>query len=194
MKRVLLLNPPFDQLCIRDQFCSHLSKGTCYCQPVALVLLSGRLAEDGYELHVIDAVVERLDDAQTLQRVQAFAPQVVIFLTGCDSFDRDIAFVDQLKSNGVTTAIGIGDILREKGMELLADNPSMDACLFHYLIHGVDTLLKGDLDHATNMLVRDEDGVPFVADHKRSKMFPSPKPRYELFPLRRYRMPHTFSV
>ena len=32
IQRVLLLNPPGDRLYIRDQFCSHVSKGTYYWQ------------------------------------------------------------------------------------------------------------------------------------------------------------------
>jgi len=42
VRKVLLLNPPGDRLYIRDQFCSHVSKGTYYWQPQDLLMLSAR--------------------------------------------------------------------------------------------------------------------------------------------------------
>ena len=47
VKKVLLLNPPGDRLYIRDQFCSHVSKGTYYWQPLDLLMISARLHAAG---------------------------------------------------------------------------------------------------------------------------------------------------
>ena len=54
--KVLLLNPPSDRLYIRDQFCSHVSKGTYYWQPLDLLQISARLNAQGYELSIVDAI------------------------------------------------------------------------------------------------------------------------------------------
>ena len=56
VRKVLLLNPPGDRLYIRDQFCSHVSKGTYYWQPLDLLMISGRLHAEGFELAVVDAI------------------------------------------------------------------------------------------------------------------------------------------
>lgn len=190
IRKVLLLNPPFKGLYIRDQFCSHLSKGTYYWQPLDLLLLSGRLHADGYEVAVLDAVAEGLTIEQALGRVGRFAPDAVIFLTGCDSFAEDMAFVKEIKAQGARLAIGIGDILREKGETLLEENPGLDAGLVDFVTHGVHAFLQGDVANAENLIVRGPGGIRKIPVHTNGKFFRLPSPRYQLFPLDRYRMPY----
>ncbi len=190
IEKILLLNPPFDGLYIRDQFCSHLSKGTYYWQPLDLLCLSGCLHADGYEMAVLDAVAEGLSIEKAHARIDEFSPDAVIFLTGCDSFDEDIAFVEETKRRGAKVAIGIGDILREQGEELLRKHPALDACLLDFVTHGVHSYLQGNLDKAENMMVRTGTKVRRIPARDKQKLFSVPPPRYDLFPLKQYRLPH----
>lgn len=191
VRKVMLVNPPGDRLYIRDQFCSHVSKGTYYWQPLDLLMISARLHAAGYELAVVDAIAERLASEEALRRVEAFAPDALVFLTGSDSFLDDIRFVEEVKRRGVRQAVAIGDIVREKGERLLVQHPAMDACLTDFVTHGLDAFLQGRLDEAENMLVRDADGtVRKVAGAKAPRTFTIPTPPYALFPLDRYRMPY----
>ena len=190
VRKVLLLNPPFDGLYIRDQFCSHLSKGTYYWQPLDLLTISARLDEAGYELAVVDCVAESLSAEAALERVSRFQPDAIVFLTGCDSWDADIAFVERAKALGASLAVGIGDVLREKGETLLATHLAMDACILDFVNNGLAAFLAGDPDKAENMLVRLADGVRKIPSKSTSKYFRMASPRYDLFPLDRYRMPY----
>jgi radical SAM superfamily enzyme YgiQ (UPF0313 family) len=186
----LLLNPPGDRLYIRDQFCSHVSKGTYYWQPLDLLMLSARLDAEGYELAVVDAIAERLSSEEAHNRIRRFSPHAIVFLTGNDSFAEDIRFVEQAKSRGVDVAVGIGDILREKGERLLMKHPALDACLNDFVTHGLPAFLEGRLDEAENMTVRTATTVKRVPAVPRPKLFTIPVPRYDLFALDRYRMPY----
>jgi anaerobic magnesium-protoporphyrin IX monomethyl ester cyclase len=188
--KVLLLNPPGDRLYIRDQFCSHVSKGTYYWQPLDLLMLSARLHAQGYELAVVDAIAEDLAPEEAQRRIERFGPHAVVFLTGSDTFDADVAFVEEAKRRGVRVAVGIGDILREKGERLLAQHPALDACLTDFITHGLDAFLQGRLDEAENMTVRTDTGVRKVPARPGGRSFTIPAPRYELFPLDRYRLPY----
>lgn len=191
VRRVLLLNPPGDQLYIRDQFCSHVSKGTYYWQPLDLLQISARLHAEGFELAVVDAIAEGLSPDEAQQRVAAAKPDAVVFLTGADTVADDLAFVAALKRRGVGVAVGIGDVLREKGESLLAEHPEMDACMVDFVTHGLPAFLAGRPDEAENMIVRGADGIRRVPEAKRAgKVFRLGTPRYELFPLERYRMPY----
>ena len=89
MRRVLLLNPPADGRYIRDQFCSHRSKGAYYWQPLDLLVLSGQIAEAGFDVRVVDAVAEGMSIASAHRRIEAAAPDAVVFLTGSDTFPND---------------------------------------------------------------------------------------------------------
>ncbi len=191
VRKVLLLNPPGDRLYIRDQFCSHVSKGTYYWQPLDLLMLSARLHADGYELAVVDAIAERLAPEEAQARIDRFGPDAIVFLTGSDSFFDDIAFVEESKRRGAKVAVGIGDILREKGERLLPKYPALDACLTDFITHGLHDFFRGNLDAAENMTIRGPDGsIRKVPAAKRPRFFTIPTPRYELFALDRYRMPY----
>ena len=191
VRKVLLLNPPGDRLYIRDQFCSHVSKGTYYWQPLDLLMISARLHAAGYELAVVDAIAERLAAEEALRRVEAFAPDAIVFLTGSDSFLDDIRFVEEAKRRGVRLAVAIGDVVREKGERLLVQHPAMDACMTDFVTHGLEAFLQGRADEAANMIVRDADGtVRKIAGAKVPRTFTIPTPPYALFPLDRYRMPY----
>lgn len=98
--KILLLNPPGRLRYIRDQFCSHVSKGSYYWQPLDLLILSGQLDAAGFELAVVDAIAEGLSLAESARRIETFAPDAVIFLTGHDSFaaglQDDATLVDRV--------------------------------------------------------------------------------------------------
>ncbi len=189
VRNIVLLNPPGRLRYIRDQFCSHVSKASYYWQPLDLLVLSGHLQAEGYDLAVVDAIAERLAPAAAARRVAAFAPDAVIFLTGSDSFADDVRFVAGLKQGGVSVAVGIGDILRDRGAELLERHPVIDACLNDFVTHGLARFLEGRLEEAENMTVRTPAGIRTIAARPRTGPFTLPVPRYGLFPLRRYRMP-----
>jgi radical SAM superfamily enzyme YgiQ (UPF0313 family) len=190
MRKVLLLNPPGDRLYIRDQFCSHVSKGTYYWQPLDLLMIAARLNADGFHLAVVDAIAERLAPEETHLRVSAFGPDAIVFLTGSDSFLDDIAFIDEAKRRGVSCAVGIGDVLREKGDRLMVRHPSIDAYVFDFVTNGLTAYLRGRLDEAENMVVRDGVSIRRVDAGKKPRFFTIPVPPYELFPLDRYRLPY----
>ncbi|HZN55853.1 MAG TPA: B12-binding domain-containing radical SAM protein [Candidatus Polarisedimenticolaceae bacterium] len=189
-RKVLLLNPPGDRLYIRDQFCSHVSKGTYYWQPLDLLMIAARLHADGYELAVVDAIAERLAPEETQSRVERFGPEAIVFLTGSDSFAEDIAFVEEAKRRGVACAVGIGDILREKGEALMVRHPALDACLTDFVTHGLTAFLEGRREQAENMTVRDGSAIKKIAAGPKPRFFTIPSPPYRLFPLDRYRMPY----
>ena len=152
IRKVLLLNPPFDGLYIRDQWCSHLSKGTYFRQPIDLLMLSGRLHADGYEVAALDAIAENLGPDKAQARVQQLAPDALIFLTGVDSLKDDVAFAAEAKRRGVKLAVMIGDVARDEGGKLLEDHPALDACLTDFVTHGVHAFLQGDRDEAIDIL------------------------------------------
>jgi hypothetical protein len=189
VRRVLLLNPPGDRLYIRDQFCSHVSKGTYYWQPLDLLMISGRLHAEGFELAVVDAIAEDLAPEEAHTRIEAFAPQALVFLTGSDTVEADLAFVAEAKRRGVALAVGIGDVLREKGDALLMGHPEIDAYMTDFVTHGLGAFLQGRVEEAVNLTVRTDTGLLKNKAPRGVKTFTLPTPRSTLFPLDRFRLP-----
>ena len=68
--RVLLINPPYQTLT------SNL--GTGHQIPLGLLMVGGPLLDDGHEVRLLDAELERLDLATIVTAVQRFKPHVVM--------------------------------------------------------------------------------------------------------------------
>jgi len=190
--RVLLLNPPGTRTYIRDYLCSKTTKSNYLFHPVDLLMLSGSLAEE-HAVSVLDAICERLDPEQALERIRALDPEVIVSLVGAVSWDEDRAFLARVAAAapGKRRILALGDVLHEGSEELLRVEPWLEAAL--HVFANADALhyLKGDLERLEDMTVRDEHGVPRrlqrrTPGHRRGS-FRVPRPRHELFPDTGYR-------
>jgi len=189
VERVLLLNPPGDRPYIRDQICSHLSKGTYYWQPLDLLVLSGPLSES-FDVSVIDGIVRRLGPERCLEAVLERRPDGIVMLTGSDSWPEDLDFARRIKEATGAALVLIGDVLREDGEAFLAAHPHIDAGLLDFVTNGLTSFLRGDLARAENMLVREGQVIRRVPTGETPRIFKIPSPRYDLFDLNFYSMPH----
>lgn len=191
MSRVLLLNPPGSANYIRDYFCSKLAKSNYISPPVALIMLSGLLAEK-HEVAVQDAIVERLAPAESLRRIAALKPDAVVSLVGAASWDEDRAFLTGLKQAAPKALlIGIGDVLLEDTETRLAEAPALDAVLFSFIAPEVMALLAGPRGRVLPNVGYWDDNRRWVTGGlaPAPKDYRVPRPRHEWFPLRRYRFP-----
>ena len=95
MEKILLLNPPGDKLYQRDMYCSAVSKANYYWPAIDLLILSGILGEK-YEVHILDAIAEKLEPERCLARIKKENFKAIIFLTGTASWNT---------SSGITSCI-----------------------------------------------------------------------------------------
>jgi len=171
--RVLLLNPPGKKLYLRDYYCSKISKANYINQPTDLVILSGIL-DTCHEVIVIDAVIEKLNDEETLSRIRRLAPDIVVFLSGSVSFEEDFRFLEKVKKATKARLIGTGDIFMEDSGDLLKKYKFIDAVLLDFttddILKWIDGKIKGKI----------------IGGNGRFKI---PVPRHDLFKNHLYRYP-----
>jgi len=187
MKKVLLLNPPGDKIYLRDYFCSKVSKSGYLYHPTDLLVLSGRLAQE-YDVHVLDAIAEGMDDDACVEAVRRAAPGIVIFLTGSVSFGRDVALLKRLRDSvaGIEEMIGIGDVFFEACEEKLRRNEWLDAVLYDFTTDDVLKHLAGE--PCRNVICRS--GGDMVGERTPTHgEFTYPVPVYDLFPNDKYNYP-----
>ncbi len=192
-KRVLLLNPPGEQLYLRDQYCSSISKASYYWPPIDLIMLSGFLHER-YEVRVIDAIIRRIPRARCLEEIVAWRPDVVIFLTGVTSWPADLAFVREIKERTGALILGSGGVLLFEGTPILEANEHLDAIILDFTAgRDVVAFIEGAGDGETelpNLSYRRHGKVVPGRRLEAGRTFTVPVPRHELFDLSRYRLPH----
>jgi len=184
--RVLLLNPPGEQVVIRDYLCSKTTKSNYLFHPIDLVVLSGTVAER-HETRVLDCMAERLNVAEAERRIDAFAPEVLVSLVGSVSWPGDRAFLSEQAARGRRVLV-LGDVVHEHAERRLAQEPWIEAALHAFSNQDVVSYLDGDLDAVREMTVRDEQGEPRRITHggKQRGDYRVPRPRHELFPERGY--------
>jgi len=187
--RVLLLNPPGEQVYIRDYFCSKTTKSNYLFHPIDLVMLSGTLADE-HEAAVLDCIAEGLDVDAALGRIDAFDPDVVVSLVGAVSWGEDRAFLARLASEG-RRILAIGDVLHERSEELMRREPWLEAALHVFVNADVVHYLADRHELLEDVTLRAPDGEPErvrrVERKARKGEHRLPRPRHELFPRDGYR-------
>jgi len=208
-RKILLLNPPGRENYIRDYYCSHASKASYNWGPFDLIVLSGLLGRD-HQISVLDALIERLSPERAIARIAALEVNTIVFLTGAVSWDQDFAFLDQLiKTTGKQyECIGCGDILFAEDVKFLEKFDFLKGCILDFTSSDLANWLRrgqtsetgilpaknhGQDAHATfaALSYKTSEGRIISATRRFSREpFALPLPRYELFPYRKYRIPH----
>lgn len=188
-EKILLLNPPGDKLYLRDEYCSAVAKADYYWPPIDLLVLSGTLS-DHYEIEVIDAIAEKLNPDKCYQRIIKNNYAAIIFLTGAASWKADLSFVSRLKGSKDLKLIGNGDVLLAKAKELMGLYPALDGILLDFSTDDIVKFLAGNHEAVKNMVFRYGGDIVDRGRDLSNREFAYPVPRHELFPLKRYLLPH----
>jgi len=182
--KVLLLNPPGKELYLRDYYCSKISKANYINQPTDLVILSGILAKK-HRVFVIDAIVEKLDESRTLEKIKQIMPQIIVFLSGSVSFEEDFPFMRRVKEQTNARIIGSGDIFMEDAVSLLKKHSFIDAALLDFT---TEDILKWIENKKCNNIIYKNKGKYLVTKNFNNK-FEIPIPCHELFKNSLYKYP-----
>ncbi|MBU2699043.1 radical SAM superfamily enzyme YgiQ (UPF0313 family) [Sporomusaceae bacterium BoRhaA] len=98
--KIVLLNPPFKPEYGKFSRASRspaiTKSGTLY-YPIWLSYACGVLSENGHEVLLLDSCAEQIDLSETIKRVTAFQPQLIVIDTSTPSIDNDILCANQLK-------------------------------------------------------------------------------------------------
>ncbi|MBX3024583.1 radical SAM protein [bacterium] len=190
MARVLLLNPPAPgRPVLRDYACGEVTKADYLWAPVDLLVLSG-LLDAAHELQVLDAIADDLPAAAALERAVACQPETVFSLTSAVSLQHDDRFLAALKERTGARVYGLGDVASFAPLETLAQSRAFDGFLQHFAEPTLIELAAGDATAARSVVLRNG-GSPTVRPVRTDGPLRYGRPRHDLFPLTRYRLPFT---
>jgi anaerobic magnesium-protoporphyrin IX monomethyl ester cyclase len=190
-RKILLLNPPGDQPYLRDYYCSHSSKASYIWHPYDLLAHSGILGLE-HDVEAFDPAVLRMSKAQARQEIQNRDFDTVLVLSGAVSLMEDFEFVQSVPGLTEKTFIVTGDSFLYHADELMEKFPFIDAMLLDFTSRCLLPYLRGELDGAPvpNLVYRDGDSVANGGRHVEKRTFEMPLPHYEIFPWKKYRIPH----
>jgi radical SAM superfamily enzyme YgiQ (UPF0313 family) len=200
--RILLLNPPGDQRYIRDYYCSHISKARYIWHPYDLFVQSGILGEK-HDLAALDANIDNLSFERASRELAKLDFDTVLMLTGQVSWKNDFNFASQFLQG--KTLIASGDVTIANGQDLLDRYPFLEATLQDFTQSAINEYLERK-DDSGGGLLSSGDPIPGLLYRNSSGemidgpaypsygQFKHPVPRYDLFPWRRYRVPHARKI
>jgi len=153
-QKILLLNLPGRRLYVRDYFCSKVSKADYINAPIDLVMLSGVLNTDDFELSLIDAIVDGLSVEACLAQIKAAAPQAIIALIGSVSLPEDEEFLKKLGREFAGEVFVIGDFLLTEGKKFLIENSQIKGVILNFISPGIKHYFKNETNQIVDMLLR----------------------------------------
>jgi len=187
--KVLLVNPPSEQPCIRDYYCSFSSQASYYWPPQDLVLLSGTL-KDITQVEYLDLQGQRLGAKEGLERIARNAYDAVVFTSGSLSLETDLLFIRMVKERlpQAKTIVSAAPFIFI-GEQVIRQSPFLDGILLDFTNADLLYFLSREYDCIKNMFYRREDGGIILENRPLADSFSLPAPNHKLFLSGLHRMP-----
>lgn len=186
--KILLLNLPGKRLYVRDYFCSKVSKADYINAPIDLVMLSGALNTGEFEIKLLDAVVQKLNPAETLKKIKEISPEYIIALIGSASLREDEEFLKELSLCSNAEIFVIGDFLLTESEKFLAENSHIKGAILNFISDGILRCLKKEEDKITDLVLRSGNEIK-VYPKSNIQEFEINLPMHKEFLKKNYRMP-----
>lgn len=190
-RSVLLLNPPGQNIYIRDYYCSKLSRTGYTFPPIDLLHMGAVFNAHGWTTSAIDAIVQKLAVEETLAMVERTSAAVIFILVGAVSVDEDAAFLRQLRQRvPKTVLIGSGDVLREHGKKWV-ETGLLDAVTLDFCSPSSVHYAQGETADLEDLIYKTKDGV-VEGQVSSGKAMSVGLPPHELFRPFPYRFPFAY--
>lgn len=192
-KRILLLNPPFPQPIIRDNYCCFTSKSGYQWAPTDLLYISGILnGNKDFIVSVIDAPAEHLTSQMTLNRMEKDRIDIICCLTGTVSFQQDMQFLEVYKKKYPFIKIYVmGNTPTFAPLRFLTQFPFVDGIFHNFMDKTIISVLGGRPQFCKTCSYRSKKKI--VLGHINlggQKIISGIRPPlYKLFPIDRYSSP-----
>jgi anaerobic magnesium-protoporphyrin IX monomethyl ester cyclase len=187
---ILLLNPPANDIVIRDNYCSKISQAAYINHPIDLLIQSGYLKQV-FNIKLIDCIAQKISPGRCLYQIRQIDPCGVFALTGNASWNQDNDFFKSLKTAMPEIKLVVsGDIFLEDPASFLDQYPQYDAILCDYTSPALSLYFQGVTSELAEMIYRSDSGI---RDDRKPKphgqILNIPLPRHELFCHFDYRYP-----
>jgi hypothetical protein len=185
---IVLLSPPSRQTVQRDCYCSHIAKASYCWHPFDLVVQSGILSDLG-PIVLVDAVAEKLNAEQTLNRLRGRRIRAILSLVGSVCWGEDMAFLQQLKRCCDAPIIVSGDMARSHPRQTLATYSFIEGVLLSFVSRDLRRYLGNEPPPFSDLCLRSQPREPKSLNNGPAQKFQLPIPDWRLFSGLNYRLP-----
>lgn len=193
--KILLLNPPYHDIIVRDNYCCHTSKGTYIWAPSDLLYASGILNVEGIELKALDAVVERKSPAKVKEEIRAFQPDIIVTLTGTLSLEEDMVLLEEVHQELGNKNYVMGNYPAFNSKDVLERFSFVDAVFHNFFDTAILDFIQGKEQGYKSVSYRTAEGDLHQGSINYLKKGDKPTPgapRFDLFPNHLYTTPISY--
>lgn len=192
-KRILLLNPPYPQPIIRDNYCCFTSKSGYQWAPTDLLYISGILNKNRlFLVNVIDAPAERLSVISTYEKITHLNPDIICCLTGTVSFEQDMKLLKKYKSLHKKTKLYVlGNTPTFAPKRFLTQFPFIDGVLHNFMDRSIVNVFMGKphLCKTCSYFKKGQVKIGHINFDNKTVIAGIKAPQYHLFPIKNYSSP-----
>lgn len=193
-KHILLLNPPYPQPIIRDNYCCFTAKSGYQWAPTDLLYISGILNGDKrFIVSVIDAPGEQAPERAVHARIMQINPDIVCCLTGTVSFEKDMAFIKAIKdrSGKKIKLFVMGNTPCFAPARFLKQFPFVDGIFHNFMDKTIISALTGKPKSCATCSYRSRNKLQIGSINLKSQgsVTGINPPLYHLFPISNYSSP-----
>ena len=197
-KKILLLNPGSKNVAMRGLLRERPTE-IGYCWPSTdLIISSGLLNEQGYELDYLDASLDKLTVDDVSSKIKSDNIEVVVSLFSRYLKENDIEFLKKIKNNVPGILIAILPDLQfvldpESAVEFLKENSWLDVILLDFTSNDLSEYIDGDPScNLKNLCYRIDDNVILgPKDIIDQNDYSLPIPRHDIFKHKKYFLPQS---
>ncbi len=143
---VLFLNPPFFDNFSRSQRSPAVTKSGTLYYPIWLSLAAGVLMKEGFNVCLVDAVAQRINNKNLIKKIKEFNPKLLVVDTSTPSIYNDINIAAECKKNVPNCfVVLVGPHVSVLAEETLENNMEIDALArgeYDYTIRDLAVVIK----------------------------------------------------
>jgi anaerobic magnesium-protoporphyrin IX monomethyl ester cyclase len=185
-KKILLLNPPFSETIIRDNYCCFTSKTGYLWTPTDLLYVSALLNMSLFEVKAIDAVAEKKSWDKVSAHFLNNKYDAVVCLTGTASFNGDMSQMEYLKEKHGFKLYVMGNTPAFMPRQFLEEFPYVDAIFHNFFDEEIPLAILGKPFKGLCISYKKDGEIHVGSVNGLQKVdLPNP-PQHSLFPLNSY--------
>lgn len=156
-----------------------------------LLYLSGTLAENNFDVTVIDALAKRYSPVETLNKISEIEPDYIVVLVGTISWEEDKEFLKNIKVlNPKIKIIGTGDVFLDDGKKVIGESPFLDGCILDFsdgsILNLINSLELKESNPIENCIYKGNEIISGSISRPKGE-FSLATPKHEYFPLKEYK-------
>ena len=152
--RITFLNPPFHPMFSRESRSPCVTKSSTLYWPMFLSYAAGNAEQKGHTVQLIDSPAMELSLQQTIDKIQAFGPDLLVLSTSTPSILNDLQVVRKLKETFSKPIAIMGTHASAEPLESLEMESALDFCIIGEADNTVCKLadfLEGKIKNASDI-------------------------------------------